>query len=115
MKTQVKMVCKKVRKNGFFEFMSEQGIIGLAVGLVLGTAAATLANSFINNIVMPPVGLLLGSTDGLRGVVWEISTRQGDVVSIQYGAFLNDLVNFMVILLVIYVIVRSLHIEVKKR
>jgi large conductance mechanosensitive channel len=106
---------ERVKHNGFFEFMSEQGVIGLAVGLVLGTATAALANSFINNLIMPPLGLLLGSGNGLRGLVWEVATEKGDVVLLQYGAFINDLINFVVIGFVIYFVVKWMKVEIKKK
>jgi large conductance mechanosensitive channel len=112
---RIKKVQDRIKHNGFFEFISEQGVIGLAIGLVLGTATATLANSFINNIIMPPIGLLLGSNDGLRGVVWQIATDNGEVVLLRYGAFLNDAINFLVILFVIYFVVKWLGVELKKK
>ena len=57
-----------VKKNvsGFMEFIKEQNVVGLAVGLVLGTSASALVNSLINNVLMPPLGFLLGSADGLK-------------------------------------------------
>ena len=95
--------------------MSEQGVIGLAIGLVLGTATAALANSFINNMVVPPLGLVLGSDDGLRGLAWKVATENGEVVLLQYGAFLNDLINFIVLALIIYFVVRWMKVEIKKK
>ncbi|MDR0980018.1 MAG: MscL family protein [Candidatus Nomurabacteria bacterium] len=115
LKEKIDRAGERVKRNGFFAFMSEQGVIGLAVGLVLGTATATLANSFINNMIMPPLGLILGSDDGLKGVVLRVATDNGEVVLLQYGAFLNDLINFAVIALVIYVVVRWMKIEIKKK
>ena len=53
--------------SGFMDFIKEQNIVGLAIGLVLGTQAGATVNSLINNVIMPPIGLLLGSSDGLRG------------------------------------------------
>ena len=115
MNKQIIKTKERVKHNGFFEFMSEQGVINLAVGLVLGTATATIANSFINNIIMPPLGILLGSDNGLRGVSWKIATENGEVVFLQYGAFLNDLINFLVIVFVIYFVVKWMKIEIKKK
>ena len=54
---------------GFMEFIRTQGVIGLAVGLVLGGAVSVVVKSFVDNIIMPPLGLLLGSSDGLKGLV----------------------------------------------
>ena len=78
---------------------------------MLGTQAGATVNSLINNVIMPPLGLLLGSKDGLRG--WTIALGDtGAVVSL--GAFLNDLINFLVLALVIYVVIKLLKLDIKK-
>ncbi|MBJ58305.1 hypothetical protein CL689_05650 [Candidatus Saccharibacteria bacterium] len=88
--------------KGFVDFIRTQGVVGLAVGLLLGTAVSVLTRSFIDNIVMPPLGLILGSGDGLKGLTWTIGRASGEPVVIQYGTFLNDFINFVVIALVVY-------------
>ena len=90
--------------KGFLDFIRTQGVVGLAVGLVLGGAVGILVKSFVNNIIMPPIGLLLGSTQGLNGLVWTISVNGKEAV-VAYGVFLNDFINFLVIALVIYYII----------
>jgi len=91
--------------GGFLDFIRTQGVIGLAVGLVLGTAVGVLVKSFVENVVMPPIGLLLGSGDGLKGLSWTIgSGNNGDPAIIYYGTFLNDFINFLIIALVVYFI-----------
>jgi large conductance mechanosensitive channel len=64
-----------------------------------------LVKSLVDNVVMPPIGLLLGSGDGLKGLSWTIGKGHGDDPAIiYYGTFLNDLVNFIIIALVIYLV-----------
>jgi large conductance mechanosensitive channel len=89
--------------KGFLDFIRTQGVIGLAVGLVLGGAVGIVVKSLVDNIVMPPIGLLLGSGDGLKGLSWTIGEGNGGVPAIiHYGTFINDVINFLVIALVIY-------------
>jgi len=98
--------------SGFMNFIKEQNIVGLAVGLVLGTHAGALVNSLINNVFMPPLGLLLGSKEGLVG--WTIPL--GDTgAEMALGAFLNDLINFIILALVIYIVIKALKLDVKKK
>lgn len=110
-----KKVTKRVIKNptpdvlkeqleGFKEFIKSQGLIGMATGLIIGTAAATLVKSLIDNVIMPPLGILLGSTDGLKGLMLSIPTHNG-IAQVKYGVFLNDLVNFLIIATVVYFII----------
>ncbi len=99
--------------KGFVNFIREQGVVGLAVGLVLGGAVATLVKSLVDNVVMPPVGLLLGSADGLKGLSWTMGHTGDKDAVLHYGVFLNDLLNFLIIALVIYVVVHLLGLDKK--
>jgi large conductance mechanosensitive channel len=94
---------------GFANFIRTQGVVGLAVGLVLGGAVTVLVKSLIDNLVMPPLGLLLGSSEGLKGLTLSLGkAASGKETILHYGAFLNDLINFLVIALVVYLIVHIL-------
>lgn len=109
-----KSVAKKVtgksvqHASGFMDFIRTQGVVGLAVGLVLGGAVTILVKSLIDNLVMPPLGFVLGSAEGLKGLELVIGKAGGKQAVLHYGVFLNDLVNFIVIALVIYLIVHLL-------
>ena len=101
--------------SGFMTFIKEQNVVGLAVGLVLGTAASALVNSLINNVIMPPLGFLLGSAEGIRGLVFTMGTTPtGEVAILRYGEFINDFINFLVLALVMYCVVKILKLDIKK-
>lgn len=110
MKTNNKRISKARKEaQGFKEFIKNQGLVGMAVGLVVGTASGTLIKSLIDNIIMPPLGLILGSADGLRGLFFSLGkTAAGDDAILNYGIFLNDLVNFLVIAFTVYLIIKLL-------
>ena len=94
--------------KGFLDFIRTQGVVGLAVGLVLGGAVSIVVKSLVDNVVMPPIGLLLGSGDGLKGLTWKIGEVGGDPAIIRYGTFLNDFINFLIIALVVYFVFHAL-------
>lgn len=97
---------------GFMDFIRSQGVVGLAVGLVLGGAVSVLVRSLIDNVFMPPLGFILGSADGLKGLSLSLGkTVAGKEVLLNYGIFLNDLINFLVIALTIYFVVRLLKVD----
>ena len=101
--------------SGFMKFIREQNVVGLAVGLILGTAASALVNSLINNVIMPPLGFLLGSADGIRGLSVDLGTTPaGEHAVLAYGAFINDLINFLVLALVVYLVIKLLKLDIKK-
>ncbi|NTW61428.1 large conductance mechanosensitive channel protein MscL [Candidatus Saccharibacteria bacterium] len=98
--------------KGFLEFIRTQGVIGLAVGLVLGGAVSVMVKSLVDNVVMPPIGLLLGSTEGIKGLSWTMGlTSAGKPAVLHYGIFLNDLFNFLIIALVVYALVSLLKVD----
>lgn len=98
--------------KGFLDFIRTQGVVGLAVGLVLGGAASVLVKSLVDNVVMPPLGLLLGSAEGLKGLAITLGeTKAGVPAILNYGVFLNDFVNFVIIALVVYVTISLLRLN----
>lgn len=124
-KKAIKKVAKKVENSpeliikagesqlkGFMDFIRSQGVVGLAVGLVLGGAVTVVVKSLVDNVVMPPLGLLLGSAEGLKGLSINMGTTStGEAAILHYGIFLNDLINFIVIAFVVYMIVKLLKVE----
>lgn len=97
--------------NGFLTFVREQGVVGLAIGFVIGAAATTLVRSLIDNVVMPPVGILLGSADGIKGLSINLGTYNGKVAELSYGMFLSDLINFLILAFVVYIVVHILRLD----
>jgi len=102
----------KGQVNGFLDFIRTQGVIGLAVGLVLGGAVSTVVKSLVDNVVMPPIGILLGSTSGLKGLSVTVGHDSDGVPAVlHYGLFVNDLINFVIIAFVIYLILHWLKLD----
>ncbi len=98
----------------FKDFISRGNVIDIAVGLTVGTAFTKVANSLVSNIIMPPIGLILGgsaftdlfvSLDGkLYGTLLEAEAASAPIL--KYGQFISDLVDFFVIALAIFVVVK---------
>jgi large conductance mechanosensitive channel len=99
--------------GGFIAFLRQQGVVGLAVGIVIGGAVGTMVKSLISNLVMPPLGLLLGSSQGIAGLRWFIGRARDNHAAtyLQYGAFLNDFIDFIVVALVIYLVIHLLRLD----
>ena len=98
--------------KNFVEFLRTQGAVGLAIGLVLGGAVSVMVKSLVDNVVMPPLGMLMGSAEGIKGLTWTIgNTASGTPTVLKYGIFLNDFINFLVIAVVVYVFVSLFKIE----
>lgn len=92
--------------KGFLEFVRTQGVVGLAVGFILGGAVSKLVTSLIENIINPILGVALGATQGLATA----SVALGPV-TLKWGAFLTTLIDFAVIAAVVYFGVKGLGLE----
>lgn len=105
----------------FSEFLRRGNLIDMAIGIAVGTAFATIAKSLVDDIVMPPVGLLLGNVefndlfvllkhgDPAGPYASLEQARQAGAVTIAYGSFVNNVLAFLVIALVFFMILRSLN------
>ena len=91
--------------NGFVDFIREQGVVGLAVGFILGGAVAKIVSSLVTDIINPLIGALLGTTD-LSAKFLKIG-----VVEMHYGNFITTLIDFAIIALVVYYGVKLLKLD----
>lgn len=83
--------------TGFLNFIREQGVVGLAVGFILGGAVSKVVTGLVEDIINPLVGLALGSAEGLK----EASVSVGSA-KVLYGALLSTTIDFLIIALVVY-------------
>jgi large conductance mechanosensitive channel len=101
----------------FKEFAMKGSVIDLAIGVVIGAAFGKIIDSLVNDIIMPPIGLLLGKVDvtnlfiNLSGQ--EVATldaaKKAGLPVIAYGVFLNTLISFLIITIVLFFIVRAVN------
>jgi large conductance mechanosensitive channel len=109
----------KSQVKDFLDFIRSSSVLGLAVGIVIGGAVGVMVRSLIDNVIMPPLGLLLGSSDGLKGLAWTMGkTNNGQLAILHYGTFLNDVINFIVIAVVVYLMINLLKVgkvDIKKK
>lgn len=97
---------------GFREFLLKTNALALAIGVIIGVALGNVVNSLVNDILMPPIGLALGGIDfsQIKTILKE-GTPPGDVkteVAIHWGTFVNFVIAFIVIALVVYWIQKML-------
>ena len=94
----------------FRAFLLKTNALALAIGVIIGSALGTVVNSLVNDILMPPIGLLLGGIDFSAQKFVLKAAVGGDPateVAIRYGAFINAIIAFLVIALVVWQISRT--------
>ena len=91
----------------FRGFLLKTNALALAIGVIIGGALGTVVNSLVNDIIMPPVGLLLGGVD-FAAQKWVLKAGDADTeVAIRYGSFINAIIAFIVIAFVVWQVSKS--------
>lgn len=101
----------------FGDFIKRGNVLDLAVAVILGTAFGAIVKSFVDDIIMPPIGLLLGNVDfanlfiDLSGGNYEslAAAQEAGAATINYGLFLNTIINFLIVSFVIFLVIRQVN------
>lgn len=99
----------------FKKFAMKGNLVDLAVGFILGGAFATVVKSFVNDIVMPPVGLMMGGQDfSALKITLKEATETTEAVAIGYGQFINETIAFIIVALVMFFLIKGMNNMKKK-
>ncbi len=105
----------------FKEFAMRGNVMDMAVGIVIGAAFGTIVTSLVNDVIMPPIGLLLGNVDfaNIFAVLKEGKTvgpyasvaaaKAAGAVTINVGVFINTIINFLIVAFAIFLVIRSIN------
>jgi large conductance mechanosensitive channel len=97
--------------QGFVNFVREQGVVGLAVGLILGVAAKSVIDSLVNNIFNPVIGLLTGGISLEHKTACIKHVNGVCTTSLGYGRFISDLISFFIVAAAVYFVVIGLKLD----
>lgn len=106
----------------FKAFIARGNVIDLAVGIIMGVAFTTIVNSLVNDIIMPPIGVLLGGVDfsnyyiNLSGTDYPnlAAAKAAGAATINYGVFINAIINFLIIAFAVFLLVKQVNRFMKK-
>jgi large conductance mechanosensitive channel len=105
----------------FKEFAMRGNVVDMAVGIIIGAAFGTIVTSVVNDIIMPPIGLLLGNVDfanlfvvlkngAVPGPYASLkAAKDAGAVSLNYGQFINTVTNFVIVAFAIFLMIRSMN------
>jgi len=91
--------------GGFKEFLTKSNALALAIGVIIGGALGAVVNSLVNDVIMPPIGWALGGVD-FASLKYVLGVSKGKEVAISYGLFINTVIVFIAVALVVYVIAK---------
>lgn len=105
----------------FKEFAMRGNVVDMAVGIIIGAAFGTIVNSMVQDVIMPPIGLLLGNIDfsNLFAVLKEgkvagpyasvAAAKAAGAVTINYGVFINTIISFVIVAFAVFLLVRAIN------
>jgi large conductance mechanosensitive channel len=101
----------------FKAFIMRGNVVDLAVGIVIGAAFTTVVNSFVNDLLMPPIGLALGKVDfanlfvSLTGQPFPsvAAAKAAGAPTLNYGMFINNVINFLIVGFVVFILVKQVN------
>jgi large conductance mechanosensitive channel len=101
--------------NEFKEFAMRGNVVDLAVGVIIGGAFGKIVASFVNDVVMPPLGLLIGGVD-FKDLKLVLKAPEGEAaaVTLNYGMFLQNVFDFLIIAFVIFLAIKGMN-KLKKK
>ena len=103
--------------NEFKKFAMRGNVIDLAVGVIIGSAFGKIISSLVNDLIMPPLGLFLGNVPfndlflTLKGDTYKTlaEAKEAGAVTLNYGSFISTVVDFLIIALVIFLVIRQIN------
>jgi large conductance mechanosensitive channel len=99
----------------FKDFAMKGNVVDMAVGIVIGGAFGKIVSSFVADVLMPPIGLLLGNVDfSDLAVTLQAATEGGEAVLLKYGIFIQTVVDFIIIAFAIFMVVKAMNSMKKK-
>ncbi len=94
----------------FKTFALKGNVMDMAVGVIIGGAFGKIVSSFVNDVIMPPIGLILGNVD-FKDLEFILKEAAGEVpaVSLKYGLFINNIIDFLIVALTIFVVIKGIN------
>ena len=99
----------------FKEFAMKGNVVDMAVGIIIGGAFGTIVQSLVKDVIMPPIGLLLGGVDFSDiKVLLKGTAGAKDAVSMNIGTFINNCISFFIVALAVFILVKAINSLRKK-
>jgi len=96
--------------NEFKTFAVKGNVVDMAVGIIIGGAFGKIVSSFVNDVVMPPIGMLIGGVDFQSlSMTLKEATEAEAAVTINYGLFINNVIDFVIIAFVIFLAIKAMN------
>ena len=108
--------------NEFKNFAMRGNVVDMAVGIVIGGAFGKIVSSFVNDVIMPPIGMIMGNVDfsqlfinlGDQEFATLTAAQEAGAATINYGTFINTVLDFVIVAFAIFMVIRGMN-KMKKK
>ena len=101
--------------NEFKAFAMRGNVVDMAVGIIIGVAFGKIVSSFVSDVIMPPIGLLVGGIDFSNlSITLKAATESAPAILLQYGIFINSIIDFVIIAWTIFMVIKAMNSLKKK-
>ena len=101
------------------EFILRGNVLDMAVGIIIGASFKSIVDSMVNDIIMPPIGMLLGKVD-FTNLYWQISptdvtypsleaAKTAGAVTLNYGSFINNVISFLIVAMAVFILIKFIN------
>lgn len=106
----------------FKDFAMRGNVMDMAIGIIIGAAFGPIVKSLVNDVIMPPIGLLMGNVDfsnlfiALDGQTYAslAAAKEAGAATINYGVFINTVINFIIVAFAVFLLVKAMNAAKKK-
>lgn len=99
----------------FKEFAMRGNVVDMAVGIIIGGAFGKIISSLVNDVIMPPIGMLLGNADfSSLAITLKEKTGESAAVTLKYGLFVNTVLDFVIVAFAIFMVIKQMN-KLKKK
>ena len=94
----------------FKEFAVRGNVVDMAVGIIIGSAFGKIVSSFVQDVIMPPIGLLMGNVDFADlAVTLRDKTETAEAITLKYGVFINTILDFTIVAFAIFMLIKQIN------
>lgn len=94
----------------FKDFAMRGNVVDMAVGIVIGAAFGKIVSSFVADVVMPPIGLMVGGVDFSKlAITLQEASAEAEAVTMNYGAFLQNVFDFLIVAFAIFMVIKGMN------
>jgi len=101
--------------NEFKKFAIKGNVVDLGVGIIIGAAFGKVVTSFVNDIIMPPIGVILGGVDFSNfAITLKKASESSPAAKVNYGVFVNNVIDFVIVAFVLFLLIKQIN-KLKKK